>query len=77
MITIGKIGRIIRGSEKGWYVKVEPDMSEAKGFYIFYCKNHNFVGGLDEGFDDWVDSFESLIEYFKDENLEIVWEDGT
>ena len=74
MIPIGKVGKVIEGEEKGWFIKIEPDNSETKGYYIFLCKNHTFIGGLGEGYDDWVDSYESLVEYFKDEDFLVEWE---
>jgi hypothetical protein len=75
MIPISKRGKVTKGDEKDWYIKVEPDMSEAKGFYIFLCKNPDFLGDLGEGYDDWVNDYESLVKYFKDENLLVKWED--
>ncbi len=70
---IGKIGKVRRGSEEGMYILVKDDLDRTGGYFIFYCRNSSFQGGLGEGFDDWVENPENLEGYFRTPGFEVEW----
>jgi hypothetical protein len=79
-IQINKTGIILEGDDSGWYVRVEPASENVKydldysGSYlilIFNTLDDNDPNG--EGFDSWVENFESLKGYFQESSWKVKW----
>ena len=73
MIEINKKGKILEGKHIGWYVLVKDDTDNSGGFYIFMSKNENFTGGLDEGYDSWLEDAKLIENYFEVAKWKIEW----
>lgn len=74
-MKIGMKGKIIEGDYKGWYVLVQDDNDNTGGYLILLSDNINFKGG--QGYDDWVDSEQSLKRYFEESKWIIEWNERT
>lgn len=76
MIKIGVKGKILTGKHQGWYIFVDPATdpvdSDSPSFYIYYSSDFDFESE-GEGYDDWVEDFECVENYFRRFNLEIEW----
>ena len=70
-IQIGRVGKIIEGDYIGNEVKVIDDSDSTGGFLIL--TSTSFSGQTEEGFDDWVENRECLVEYFKESRWVIEW----
>ncbi|RFS15548.1 hypothetical protein [Emticicia sp. C21] len=71
-IEINKIGKIKQGNYLDWYVEVIDDTSgETGGFYINIFKNFD---GKGEAYDNWLENFNDVEEYFIDANWIIEWD---
>ncbi len=68
-IPFNTFGKIIQGSNKGWFVKLEDDTEGTGGFYIYEMED--MKGG--EGFDSWVEHKEDIKDYFDECNWIIDW----
>jgi len=72
IIKINEIGRIQQGNYLNWFVKVIDDSNgETGGYYISIFKNVDQKG---EAYDDWLEKFEDVEEYFKEVSWIINWE---
>lgn len=72
IIKINEIGKIQQGNYLDWFVKVIDDSTgETGGYYISIFKNIDQKG---EAYDDWLENFEDVEEYFKENNWIIDWE---
>src|SRR6185312_11909837 len=49
-IRIGIVGKILAGSDIGWYVRVDDDSANTGGYYIFTAPQPD----MRESFDGWV-----------------------
>ena len=70
-IPIDKIGVIESGEYKGWQVKVER--CDPKSENCLVLVSQNFQDLSSEGYDDWVEDFESLNRYFQESKWLISW----
>ena len=70
-VKVNAVGKIIRGEQEGWYVKVLDDRDESGGFFICECSNKRFEGS--EGFDTWLESPEDVVGYFEESSWQIEW----
>ncbi|GMR07394.1 MAG: hypothetical protein BMS9Abin26_0397 [Gammaproteobacteria bacterium] len=71
MPEIGKIGVIKSGANKDWQLQIIDDNDNTGGYLILISKD--FSNPKVEGFDDWVDSEDSLNKYFIESNWLIEW----
>ena len=77
MIKIGTVGKILKGEDAGWYVKIEDDSPSTSGYLILISSSSN-MSPLDPspGFDYWVDSYDSLVGFFYASKWIIHWLDS-
>lgn len=76
-IKMNTIGRIIKGENPNWFIKIEHDKDLTGGFYIYQFKNKCGKNLMGEAFDNWVETFEDVEIFFDDEDedeWEIEWE---
>jgi hypothetical protein len=71
MIEIGKIGKISAGDNKGWQLKVINDEKNTGGYLVVISRD--FSNPQAEAYDDWVDSLESLKQYFEESKWVVEW----
>jgi hypothetical protein len=69
-IKTNKIGLIVDGEYKGFYIKIVEDLNNTGGYYLLYSKN--FYDKTAEGYDEWFFNFVDLIN-FVSESLTINW----
>jgi hypothetical protein len=69
-ILFGIVGRIIAGDDAGSYVKVVDDSENTGGFLILTSDRHD----MSTGFDNWVETKESVESFFAESNWEVDWE---
>ena len=74
-IQFYKIGLILEGEEKGWYVCVEKDRENTGGYLILTFNTLNIKDKNRIGFDSWVENFEALQSYFQESSWKIKWLD--
>ena len=73
MIKVGVKGKVLQSKKhKGWYIMVDPTGSKSDPYYIYYSTDFDFESS-GEGYDDWVQDYEAVEEYFKFTNLEVEW----
>jgi len=72
---LNKIGKIIKGDNPGWFLKIKDDKEESGGFYIFQFKNRVGDNAMGEAFDDWVENFSDVETYFDSDDWEVKWEE--
>jgi hypothetical protein len=65
----GRVGRIVKGDEKGRYVKIIDDSSSTGGFLILTSDDVEFR----VGHDCWVESRVALEQYFDESDWLIDW----
>ena len=58
-MKLDTVGKILKGDQVGWYVKVEYD-ADSGGYYIYQFKNKVGENGLGEAYDDWLESLEDV-----------------
>lgn len=77
MIRVNVKGKVLKGEKhEGWYIVVEPTGSTFDAYYILYSIDFDFRNSR-EGYDDLVQDFEALEDYFKACELEVQWLEGT
>lgn len=69
-IKIGNIGRILKGDNVGFFIKVQDDSENTGGYLILQSKSDDFTSG----FDDWVENSRALEQFFKESKWEIDWQ---
>jgi len=72
MIKLDTIGRILKGDQAGWYVKIQHD-EKSGGYYIFQFKNKDVKNYLGEAFDDWLESMADVENYAIESSWDIEW----
>lgn len=74
-IQINKIGLILEGNDKGWYVRIEDDTQNTGG-YLIHTFNSLDLEDIDrQGFDSWVESIIDLEAYFQESSWKVKWFD--
>lgn len=68
-IQINRLGKILQGDEKGYYIKIVDDLENTGGFLILTSPDLD----MKKGFDNWVNDKESLKGYFMESNWIIEW----
>lgn len=71
-IQIGKVGRILEGVDKGYYLLIEPAVPGADDFLLHVSASTDFRNGLDGG-DMWCESKEKLPVFFKEAGWKVEW----
>ena len=74
-LKLNKIGKIIKGDNAGWYVKVEQDSNCTGSYYIYEFKNKNGNNKWGEAYDNWVESLNDVRGYFYESEWDILWEE--
>ena len=69
-IKVNRYGRIINGDYKGWSVFIQDDKENTGGYLILISQSKN----SNIGYDDWVENYENLKQYFLESKWEIEWE---
>jgi hypothetical protein len=69
-IPIGTVGKIVAGSDAGWYVRVD-DTGDTGGYYIFMGPKPDMCGS----FDGWALNLEEVEGYFRGNPWEVEWLD--
>lgn len=70
-VKLDCLGEIIEGDEKGAFVKILDDSESTGGYLIITSDEKTF----ERGYDNWVESWQGLEEYFKESNWVINWID--
>lgn len=70
-LRIEKYGQILEGDLKNWYIFIQDDAENSGGFLILLSASLN-PADL-RGFDDWVENFQDLKEYFQNKHWKIQW----
>lgn len=73
-IMIGTVGKIRVGDESGCWLRVDDDSENTGGFLVHVSPNPEFTGGSG---DDWVESLDDLVAYFKECRWEVDWLDNS
>lgn len=68
-IQINRLGKILQGDEKGYYIKIIDDLDNTGSFLILTSPDIN----MKKGFDNWVKDKRSLEGYFIESNWLIEW----
>lgn len=72
-IKLNKIGRIKKGEEKGWFVKILDDSENTGGYLIFIFNSLDKKQPNYEAYDNWVETLEDLQSYFEESLWDIEW----
>ncbi len=70
-VEIGKEGKILEGDLVGYSLRVEDDLKLSRGFCIRVLKDANDPNS--EVLNTWVESFDALNSFVRDENWEVEW----
>lgn len=68
-IQINRLGKILQGDEKGYYIKIIDDLDNTGSFLILTFPDID----MKKGFDNWVKDKRSLEGYFMESNWLIEW----
>ncbi|MGZ3974329.1 MAG: hypothetical protein ACXWAT_10130 [Methylobacter sp.] len=68
-IKVGVVGEIVAGDDAGSYLKVIDDNENTGGFLILTSRSPQMT----DGFDNWVESENSLRQYFIESGWVIRW----
>lgn len=71
-IQINKVGVLVNGDYKDWYIKIIG--SDSGDFLIYTSNRFDFKG---EVHDDWVRDENDLYKYFRETGWEISWGDDS
>ena len=76
-IKLNVIGKIVKGDNPGWHLKIKDDTESSGGFYIIQFKNKCGKNQMGEAFDDWVETLKDVESYFdsEEEEWEVIWEE--
>ncbi|MFG0632825.1 hypothetical protein [Pseudomonas sp. xss_2] len=71
MITpqLNKTGRIIAGNDKDYYIRIICDKENTGGYIILTSSSLD----ISSGFDNWVETEETLQKYIEESKWEIDW----
>lgn len=69
-IEIGRLGRVERGRNVGWFILVEDDTANTGGYLVLKGPTPTL------GYDDWVENFDALKGYFEESAWIIHWEES-
>ena len=69
MIKPGQKGRIVKGDAQGWYVMIQDDTASTSRYLVLTAKAVDFQ----DGFDDWVEDWDTLQRYFQEAEWEVAW----
>jgi hypothetical protein len=61
-IEFDRIGIIVEGERKGWYIKIDNDSKNTGGFLIIYNSSPDMSSN--SGYDDWAENEECLKKFF-------------
>lgn len=68
-IQINRLGKILQGDEKGYYIKIIDDLDNTGSFLILTSPDID----MKKGFDNWVKDKRSLEGYFMESNWLFEW----
>jgi hypothetical protein len=71
MIKINVIGKILKGDNLNWFIRIQDDAEHTGGYLILISKDPKFTSA--DGCDYWVENYENLIGFFKESNWKISW----
>jgi hypothetical protein len=69
-ILFNQIGKVIEGKHKNWFIKVIDDTNHTGGYYVLICESNSFINNV---YDDWLENFEDLKQYFTEKKWKIAW----
>ena len=77
-IRLNWIGKIVSGDDAGWFVKVVDAGKKPGGSYLILTADIDIFDPKttpegSQGFDDWVENWESLEGYFAESKWVIEW----
>jgi hypothetical protein len=76
MISINTLGKILEGEAYvGWYVYIQSLGSKNEGYLILVGITHPLSGDNQEGYDDWVQDYDAVVEYFQGYRWKVEWQD--
>ncbi len=58
-IKFNRIGKILSGDYKSWYIFIEDDSSRGGGYTVYLTKKIN-DSSSDEGYDEWYSDLDEL-----------------
>ncbi len=70
-LKIETFGKVLEGEMKGWYIFVQDDNKNTGGYLILYSTSLD--PAISKGFDDWVEDYKSLKQYFEEAKLRVQW----
>jgi len=68
--SFNKIGRLLSGPQKGWYVKAVDDREGSTGGVYLHTSDQ--IDGSGIVYDDWFETIEQLDNYFRQTSIEWV-----
>lgn len=71
-IRLNTVGKIVRGDQVGWYILIEHDEDNTGGYYIYQAPEDNVKSAI-EGFDNWLENYDDIADFFKESDWEIDW----
>ncbi len=72
-LRIESYGQILEGELKDWYIFIQDDAENTGGYLILFSASLDPTDS--KGFDDWVENFQGLQEYFREKKWKIHWLD--
>ena len=69
MVKFDTIGKIIEGTNAGWYIKIIDDNKKSGGVFIYEFPEINGS----EGFDTWLENPEDIPEFINEKGWQIQW----
>ncbi len=73
-LKIETYGQILEGNPKNWYVYIHDDAENTGGYLILISASLEPTDP--RGFDDWVENFQGLQDYFHTKQWQIQWLEG-
>lgn len=70
-LVLNVVGKILSGRETGFFVKVQHDLDDTGGYYIFTSRHSDFKGP--ETFDAWVESYDDVVAFFQESKWLVEW----
>ena len=71
MVKYDTIGKIIKGNNLGWFVKIVKDVEKSGGIFIYEFPELNGS----KGFDNWLENPNDVHEFINENGWKIKWED--
>ncbi len=71
-VKVNKLGKILQGKHKNWYIFVKDDFEESGGFLILLSKDAD-IDRPGEGYDSWAEDFSTVKKIFQECDWQVDW----